>query len=187
VKPIDTRIIPIDTVFDGHKFRSRLEARWAVFFKELGIKYEYEKEGFDLDGTWYLPDFWLPKQECWVEIKGKEPTEEESELVNKLAGYSGHTVYIFFGQIEIPNEYGNMDTDGAYRYDRYGWDNCYRWCECPICGNIGIEYEGRAHRLACGCTSRQTDGKVYGGGSKRLLSAYKSARQARFEYGEKGT
>jgi hypothetical protein len=103
-----------------------------VFFKELGIKYEYEKEGFDLDGTWYLPDFWLPKQECWVEIKGKEPTEEESELVNKLAGYSGHTVYIFFGQIEIPNEYGNMDTDGAYRYDRYGWDNCYRWCECPI-------------------------------------------------------
>jgi len=37
-----------------------LEARWAVFFDALGIKYEYEAEGYDLGGVWYLPDFWLP-------------------------------------------------------------------------------------------------------------------------------
>jgi hypothetical protein len=50
----------IDTVYDGHKFRSRLEARWAVFFKESGINYDYEVEGFLLpDGTNYLPDFVL--------------------------------------------------------------------------------------------------------------------------------
>jgi hypothetical protein len=36
----------------------RLEARWAVFFDALGIRYEYEKE-FDLACTHYLPDFWL--------------------------------------------------------------------------------------------------------------------------------
>jgi hypothetical protein len=59
----------IDTVYNGYKFRSRLEARWAVFFDSLSINYEYEKEGFDLDGTWYLPDFWLPNLNCWVEIK----------------------------------------------------------------------------------------------------------------------
>jgi len=45
----------------AYRFRSRLEARWAVFFDTLGVKYEYEKEGYDLDGTWYLPDFWLPE------------------------------------------------------------------------------------------------------------------------------
>jgi len=26
-----------------------------VFFDTLGVKYEYGKEGYDLDGTWYLP------------------------------------------------------------------------------------------------------------------------------------
>jgi len=43
---------PIETHFDGYRFRSRLEARWAVFFKTLGIEYEYEKEGFNLSRPW---------------------------------------------------------------------------------------------------------------------------------------
>ena len=60
----------IDTIYNGYKFRSRLEARWAVFFDELDIKYDYEVEGFDLgDAGWYLPDFWLPDIQAWIEIK----------------------------------------------------------------------------------------------------------------------
>lgn len=48
----------IETVYNGYRFRSRLEARWAVFFDTLGVKYEYEHEGFDLGhGQRYLPDF----------------------------------------------------------------------------------------------------------------------------------
>ena len=50
----------IQTYYDGYKFRSRLEARWAVFFNALGIKYEYEPEGYILNnGTKYLPNFKL--------------------------------------------------------------------------------------------------------------------------------
>ena len=42
----------IETEYNGYRFRSRLEARWAVFFDAMGIKYEYEPEGFELeDGT----------------------------------------------------------------------------------------------------------------------------------------
>ena len=64
-------IKPIETVYNGYKFRSRLEARWAVFFDALGIKYEYEKEGFDLGELgWYLPDFFLPNSKWFVEVKG---------------------------------------------------------------------------------------------------------------------
>jgi len=37
----------IETVYKGYRFRSRLEARWAVFFENVGIKWEYEKEGFE--------------------------------------------------------------------------------------------------------------------------------------------
>jgi len=54
------RIKAIETSYKGYLFRSRLEARWAVFFDALGIVWEYEREGFELDGLRYLPDFWLP-------------------------------------------------------------------------------------------------------------------------------
>lgn len=62
-------IKPIETVYKGYRFRSRLEARWAVFFDTLGLKWEYEKEGFDINGKWYLPDFYLPDLDLWIEIK----------------------------------------------------------------------------------------------------------------------
>lgn len=48
----------IQTTFKGYKFRSRTEARWAIFFDSLGLQWEYEPEGFDLgNGVYYLPDF----------------------------------------------------------------------------------------------------------------------------------
>lgn len=48
----------IETHYNGFKFRSRLEARWAVFFDTLGVKYEYEPQGYELpSGRFYLPDF----------------------------------------------------------------------------------------------------------------------------------
>ena len=69
------RIKAIETSYAGCRFRSRLEARWAVFFDALGITWEYEAQGFTV-GTYnprrYLPDFWLPETETWVEVKGSD-------------------------------------------------------------------------------------------------------------------
>ena len=63
----------IQTTYQGYKFRSRLEARWAVFFDALGLKWEYEPEGFDLGSAgWYLPDFLLQTRlfgPVYVEVK----------------------------------------------------------------------------------------------------------------------
>lgn len=62
----------IQTKYRDCHFRSRLEARWAVFFDELHIEWEYEPEGFVCDdGTWYLPDFYLPRFNggLYVEVK----------------------------------------------------------------------------------------------------------------------
>ena len=60
----------IETYYNGYRFRSRLEARWAVCFDALGIKYEYEQEGYrDDHGTCYLPDFYLPNFRCLFEVK----------------------------------------------------------------------------------------------------------------------
>ncbi|MFQ6404512.1 hypothetical protein ACIDE9_07060 [Methylophilus sp. 'Pure River'] len=63
----------IETRYNGYRFRSRLEARWAVFFGHAQIKYEYELEGFALpSGAAYLPDFYLPDFNLYVEIKPSE-------------------------------------------------------------------------------------------------------------------
>lgn len=69
----------IETNYAGYRFRSRLEARWAVFFDSLGIPWEYEPQGFMLGRDFpdegitpkpYLPDFWLSRSKTWVEVKG---------------------------------------------------------------------------------------------------------------------
>jgi hypothetical protein len=65
----------IPTVYRGRQFRSRLEARWAVFFDIVGWPYEYEP--FELDG--WIPDFLLlGHSPVLVEIK---PVVEFPELV----------------------------------------------------------------------------------------------------------
>jgi hypothetical protein len=66
----------IETTYNGIKFRSRLEARWAIFFDEMKIEWLYEPEGFEKEVEEgevirYLPDFYLPCQKIWVEVKGE--------------------------------------------------------------------------------------------------------------------
>jgi hypothetical protein len=67
--------------YAGIRFRSRLEARWATFFDEAGIEWEYERRYLRVPGLRrgaginYLPDFWLPESAMWAEVKGS-PAEE---------------------------------------------------------------------------------------------------------------
>lgn len=68
-------LISLPTQFNGCNFRSRLEARWSIFFNELGFRWEYEPEWFDLgNDVRYLPDFRIayPKARggwLWFEVK----------------------------------------------------------------------------------------------------------------------
>jgi hypothetical protein len=73
----------IQTRYRGCKFRSRLEARYAVFFDALGIKWEYELEGYSLPSGAYLPDFWLPTFNggMFAEVKPpNDPFDKAREL-----------------------------------------------------------------------------------------------------------
>ena len=90
----------LETSYMGQEYRSRLEARWAVFFTHAGLDFEYEKEGFKLpSGRCYLPDFYLPDLDAWVEIKGKSPVEEEIVKCQELSRIVTGSVYLFFGKI----------------------------------------------------------------------------------------
>ncbi|MBQ1792526.1 MAG: hypothetical protein II008_20290 [Oscillospiraceae bacterium] len=91
-------IKPIETIYHGYRFRSRLEARWAVFLDSLGVKYEYEPEGFKLpDGSLYLPDFRVMchasrGQDCepfplYIEVKGVMD-EASAKKIKAFSWYS---------------------------------------------------------------------------------------------------
>ena len=81
----------IPTRHAGVLMRSRLEARYAVFFDRLGIRWEYEPQGFLLpSGDGYLPDFWLPDLGCYVEVK---PTGGDFGKAEELAKASGLPVW----------------------------------------------------------------------------------------------
>lgn len=59
----------IDTRYNNHLFRSRLEARWAVYFDKLAVDWVYEPEGYELPSGRYLPDFLLPDFGIYIEVK----------------------------------------------------------------------------------------------------------------------
>lgn len=187
----------IETLYRGFRFRSRLEARWAVFFDYLCIPFEYEKEGFDLPSGKYLPDFWLPEQQYWIEIKGQEATQKELDLCIELEDYTKHKAFVF--DRGITN--GKLDSTKtitipeAQHYN----DVSYMWCKCPDCGSLGIEFEGRSDRLPCKISyedavdnikvedrcprhSANLD-KGYTEDDKQLILAYVKAKSARFEHG----
>jgi hypothetical protein len=75
----------IPTYFNGIKFRSRLEASYAKALLDLGMLYAYEPEGYEIDGTFYLPDFYLPEIKTYLEIKG--PLVPGLEKAEKLYKY----------------------------------------------------------------------------------------------------
>lgn len=60
-----------ETVYSGVTFRSRLEARWALFFDCVGWDWDYEPCLYKVARHMaYLPDFHLPGLNLWVEVKG---------------------------------------------------------------------------------------------------------------------
>lgn len=91
----------IETSYNGYRFRSRLEARWAVFLDAIGIRYEYEQQGYHTAVGGYLPDFWLPEWECYVEIKPTLKLTEE-EIIKAMYVALEHRIVILCGNVDAP-------------------------------------------------------------------------------------
>ncbi|KKL59181.1 hypothetical protein LCGC14_2217940 [marine sediment metagenome] len=50
--------------------RSSYEIAYAKWLDKQNIKWKYESKTFDLGNTTYTPDFYLPKTNKYIEIKG---------------------------------------------------------------------------------------------------------------------
>lgn len=109
----------IETEYNGLKFRSRLEARWAIAFDAMNLEYEYEPEGYELEnGEKYLPDFYLTKLDTYVEVKGKRPGyENEITRLKKFITWGGPIKQIVILS-EIPYK---TKTGGLWHFPGFYW------------------------------------------------------------------
>lgn len=199
-------IKPIETVYNGYRFRSRLEARWAVFFDEAGIKYEYEPEGFVLDnGILYLPDFYLPWFHAYVEIKpvGYNGRKEAMQKLEHL--FCKNEVVCLYCEGD-PFECNMM----IYCNDLTESSGGCSWWEAEFCEgamfsvdpkseNVDYGYSKHGICILVSTSEKQKDRTFLDSsyheccleqrckmvGYRSMLKEYKTkARQARFEYGE---
>lgn len=183
------QIKAIQTRYKGYHFRSRLEARWAVFFDTLEIKWEYEPEGYDLsEYGWYLPDFWLPKLEYFIEIKGVASTEEEQKKCQSLSNL--YDVFLFDTGLGVENEIGSyadtLTPSGSW-FSKGKWkDHDMKFLKCKKCGSIDITFDGWVHYSnKCSCYNDKNRNKM-GSFHPDILNAINKAKSARFEHGEFG-
>lgn len=208
------RVKPIETEYNGYRFRSRLEARWAVFFDAAGIPYQYEPEGFVLsDGTYYLPDFYLPWFHAYVEIKPSAMDSKDREIAIKKCErlFQKDSVVVLFcegdplvSQMQVfCNE---LDEDGGgcgwidcdfvkgaviksesvirNEISRNHWNDTFRLVRIAV-GNDG-DYKERQY-----CDSSWQYCYLVPRSMIHMHLGYceeakEKARQARFEHGEKG-
>lgn len=226
-----TAIRAIETRYAGHKFRSRLEARWAVFFDALKLPWQYEPQGYAVTDPWdaesraYLPDFYLPTLDVWVEVKG-DPAGVDwplwgtavdamaaSGLPDSRHAYSGlerpGSALIVLGNIP-PEVVGRIEVADTQTHAILAWRH-------PMLVNhkgvfIGEmlfepEYLTDFHYIGFGADLGTFDpswngfqgrpewryepdhnGRPFPGMwmNKRVVMAYRKARQARFEHGQTG-
>lgn len=204
MKPLTIK--PIETRFTGYRFRSRLEARWAVFFETLGLQWEYEPEGFELsDGRWYLPDFRVRAAggiEQWYEVKPTAGSDDRK--LDRLADD--------LRQARVEKFHAKTLVG-----DPVAWfANDPNACVCPRCGSVHGGQTEVAHAgdlvvlycwpcditTTCGGGHDTEQGLLAPGtphkgfvllkpddwrsAMRKVREAAKAARSARFEHGEKG-
>ena len=187
------------TTYGGVSFRSRIEARWAVFFDSLAIAYEYEpiceEVGTDYITLNYLPDFYLEKQDIFIEVKPSEPFDLERRKAAYWCKDIQDIIVLF--NLRPPSE--KKENGWLFHYPNISKIpivmKSYWWGECPKCGHIDIaEY---AYVTSCGCFGleyyndlyerEEVFGKNYSkrlSRSKRLMSAYSVAMNHRFRSGD---
>ena len=70
----------IPTQYHGVQMRSKFEARVAKKLDSYGVKWEYEPQRFNLGSTTYMPDFYLPEFDIWLEAKPSNDYEKFPKL-----------------------------------------------------------------------------------------------------------
>lgn len=132
----------IETHYAGYRFRSRLEARWAVALTHLGYDWEYEAEGFETSAGWYLPDFRISGKDVvqgmgapglpehfFFEVKGAPLTQPEGEKIAALVGDEPERMIHVMALGRIPDPTLVCDSSTGMGFTGWGsWiDHTGKW------------------------------------------------------------
>lgn len=170
------KIKAIETHYKGYRFRSRLEARWAVYFETLGCHWQYELEGFELGGGLrYLPDFrigWHKGDESkmwWAEVKPQPLSDAERVKTEAFARTVGPVILL-------------IGTPGFVTYPvlELGSNNALQEIDIVL-----GEHKARGRFYLN--TGRPALGPIFESDvcdPDRIRLAVEAARSARFEFGE---
>lgn len=202
----------IETEYSGYRFRSRLEAKWAVFFDAAGIPYEYEKEGYEIPGIGrYLPDFWLPTLGIWIEIKGEKPSDEEIRKAMGVCRFTEKSVHIFCSDPYFPiadttcffrewpdeetrdliiNDPDNGPVGYTFSRSETGFvmsaePVVYEWNGETVYGQFFTFSDKALQGFSPFHGTQLTLPEIKKSTPQSIVDAYKIARGARFEHGEK--
>lgn len=196
-----TFLKPIETLYKGYHFRSRLEARYAVFFDSMKSQWTYETEGYNLsNGERYLPDFKLftPQGEpIWIEVKPSniktDPKfvqfQKDCEMQRTML-VSGDPVD-HFGESAICPRCGITEPAANYHYVVNGQRFIEYCIHCDFETPCGGDHPLRTDGLM-GCHYRPHKGDICAKKeslvtlASNLRIAAMQARRARFEHGECG-
>lgn len=134
----------IETRYAGVRFRSRLEARWAVFFDALGLAWEYEPEAYTDGSVMYLPDFWLPELELFWEVKPNETTARADIAKHRmLVQVTGCELFVVHRTPAEIAKFDSPDFDGQFCSDDTAeWGYCAEahlssgWLGCDSLGDV---------------------------------------------------
>lgn len=133
----------VQTFYGGTYYRSRTEARWAVFMDVLGIPYQYEPEKFQLSTGRYIPDFLIAERGCrwghdtaiYAEIKGAEPDQGQKDRFQEFRLLlDSQFRKELFGGVKDPPVRFNVLLTGSVKSHSPGL-----WVQCPFCGNISLQ------------------------------------------------
>ena len=141
---------PIKTTFEGITYRSKLEARWAVFFKALNFSVEHEPFTIENNGLTWTPDFIcfgglvnpLGKSPL-IEIKPVRPNQDYIKHLQDIRDPDKSDILICVGDnpsleqpdgIWITNVVLRGETSVRHNYAINGF-KCLR---CPECGRYSI-------------------------------------------------
>lgn len=117
--------------YNGIEFRSKLESKTAQALDNLGIKYEYEPDGYKLsNGMWYKPDFWLPRANQYVECKGKMKDTDSAKIAGLVDDTSRPIVVISYKNAILIMRHRNEPGEAIKTYTK----DVIRLVECKKCG-----------------------------------------------------
>jgi hypothetical protein len=154
-----------ETYYAGNKFRSRLEAKWAMAFNGMFMPYAYEPKPYSLgNGLGYLPDFLFTDIDIYAEIKPNENLSgEEMEKIVKFGVDNEYPLILIVGLPTLAKMYSiqrrfvppwsalcqraGSKNIAEYFFGELAWRGAVRFGMHPQSAHPAFVYEDQHHEF----------------------------------------